>query len=282
MACELKGTLKFFFIIFLIVLILTFLNNIILSNYFIININSPSYILDSINLFYKEITIPNNELKTNKPSVFCIIPTHKNHFDSRAKLMYETWAHECDGYKFISAIQPNSMNASSNDSDKNEINYKGFNILQPPGLNESLNGYNRLTDKVFLSFKYLYNRYNNYDWYLKADDDTYIFINNLRKFLSDKNSSAPITYGYDFNLIIEKGYHSGGAGYVLSKESFNRIGKALNRNYSFCQNTNFEDVDVAGCLRKLFVYKEKSIDQQGRGNLTVFDYKLELNYLHKF
>jgi glycoprotein-N-acetylgalactosamine 3-beta-galactosyltransferase len=271
MAYELRGIMKLFFLIFLIVIILALFNNVMLSNYFIININNPSYIIETFNFLHKDYITSNDKLlklNSSKQTIFCMILTHTNNFDSRAKLMYETWAHECDGYKFISVIQPNLLDKTSNSSDKHEINYKGFNILQPPGLNESLNSYNRLTDKVLLSFKYFYNRYDKYDWYLKADDDTFIFVDNLRKFLIDKNSSSPITYGYDFHLIIEKGYHSGGAGYVLSQESFNRIGRALNKNYSFCANTNFEDVDVAGCLRKLFVYKEKSIDEKGRGNFS--------------
>jgi glycoprotein-N-acetylgalactosamine 3-beta-galactosyltransferase len=142
-------------------------------------------------------------------------------------------------------------------------NYE-YNILQPPGLNETLNKYKRLTDKVFLTFKYLYKRYNYYDWYLKADDDTWIFVDNLRKFLANKNASTPVTYGYDFKVIVENGYHSGGAGYVLSNEALNRIGNALNNNYSFCQNTGTEDVDVARCLRKLKVYKNSSLDDLGR------------------
>jgi glycoprotein-N-acetylgalactosamine 3-beta-galactosyltransferase len=142
-------------------------------------------------------------------------------------------------------------------------NYR-YNILQPPGLNETLNKYDKLTDKVFLTIKYLYHKYNNYDWYLKVDDDTWIFIDNLRKFLSDKNASMPVTYGYDFKLIVEKGYHSGGAGYVLSNEAFSRLGYALNNNYSFCKNTGTEDVDVAICLRKLQVYKNSSLDELER------------------
>ena len=63
---------------------------------------------------------------------------------------------------------------------------------------------------------HLYNEYNDFDWYLKADEDTFIFIDNLRQFVADKNASLPVTYGYDFKLKVEQGYHSGGAGYLLS------------------------------------------------------------------
>jgi hypothetical protein len=49
-----------------------------------------------------------------------------------------------------------------------------------------------------------------YDFYLKADDDTFVFVDNLRKFLSDKNRTSPVTYGWDFHCYVHRGYHSGG------------------------------------------------------------------------
>ena len=98
----------------------------------------------------------------------------------------------------------------------------------------------KLTDKVFLTLKHLQKKYNNYDWYLKADDDTYIFVDNLRQFIADKNSSMPVTYGYDFKVIVDNGYHSGGGGYLLSNEALSRIGSKLNDNYTFCRNSGTE------------------------------------------
>ena len=85
----------------------------------------------------------------------------------------------------------------------------------------------KLSHKVFLTVKHLYNKYNDYDWYLKADDDTFIFVDNLRQFVADKNSSSPVTFGYDFKVYIEKGYHSGGGGYLLSTKMFSNLVKLL-------------------------------------------------------
>ena len=56
----------------------------------------------------------------------------------------------------------------------------------------------------------VFDKFNDYDWYLKADDDTYIFMDNLRDFLKTKNSSSPVTFGYDFKTDVPYGYHSGG------------------------------------------------------------------------
>jgi hypothetical protein len=50
---------------------------------------------------------------------------------------------------------------------------------------------------------------DNFYCYSKADDDTYISVENLKAFLSTKNPEAPVTYGYDFKTIVDYGYHSG-------------------------------------------------------------------------
>ena len=151
-----------------------------------------------------------NVNKQYKPSIFCFILTTTKSLDTRTKLIRDSWAKLCDNHRFITTF-PESKNNYT------EIIYNRLKLLQPPGYLEDK--YSLLTDKVYLTIKYIYEKYNNYDWYLKADDDTFIFINNLRNFLADKNSSQPVTYGYDFKVIVDSGYHSGGAGYVLSKEA---------------------------------------------------------------
>ena len=59
-------------------------------------------------------------------------------------------------------------------------------------------------------------------------------------------------------------YHSGGAGYLLSNEAFNRLGKKLTDNPDSCPNTGVEDVDIAKCLRNLTVDQKSSLDELGR------------------
>ena len=144
-----------------------------------------------------------------------------------------------------------------------------FPILQPA--NHQVEVYGKLTDKVYKTLRDVYLRYNDYDWYLKADDDTFIFIDNLKSFLKTKNSTQPVTYGFDFKTIVDHGYHSGGAGYVLSSEALKRIGPKLSPGDSFCPNSGTEDVDIAKCLRKVGVYPDKSIDEKGRERFHPFD-----------
>jgi hypothetical protein len=157
----------------------------------------------------KYFTLQDN--RPYSPRIFCIIPTHPDYFP-RVKAVHEAWATKCDMYKFITVIPDKWLNISKVSVD-NETKLNGFefefqkiNFLQP--VNFTFDVYNKLTDKLYKTFKYLYKNYNDYDFYLKSDDDAFIFVDNLRKFLSRQNRTMPVTYGWDLSCM--GGYHSGG------------------------------------------------------------------------
>ena len=117
--------------------------------------------------------------------IYCLILTSPQHFNTRARAVNSTWAKRCDRHFFISE--------SSNDT-------KGLPIAPLANITP---GYSHLTQKTRLALHYVYENFaNDYDWIFKADDDTYLFVENLKSFLKDKNSSEPITYGYNFKVGI--------------------------------------------------------------------------------
>lgn len=82
--------------------------------------------------------------------------------------------------------------------------------------------YRSNTEKQIELVKYLYYNCEPTEWYLLADDDTYIYIDNLIRLLKDKSSETPIYAGkminycqWDNDLI----YASGGAGFVLNRKA---------------------------------------------------------------
>ncbi len=165
----------------------------------------------------------------------------KSDLNFKAPISYESWIHRCDDYRFLT-ILPNEAKSNQEYNYKYSLDatisvdhsnlkqiqfrqkFKYIKLLQPPGfLNDA---YKNLTNKIYLSYKFIYEKYPNFKWYLKCDDDTFMHMNNLKKFLSEKNSSHAVSYGRivspepNRNLMKENmnGFLSGGAGYVLSNE----------------------------------------------------------------
>lgn len=138
-------------------------------------------------------TTTSNNRTTSSPKpqsysrIFCLMLTQKKTLETKAKFMTNAWAKHCDNYKLVLLFNNDTSGIT-------EIDH----VLQPPGV--LIDTYKKLTDKVFNALKYVFSKYPKYDWYIKADDDTFMFIDNLRWFLSQKNSSKPITFGYVFIL----------------------------------------------------------------------------------
>ena len=126
------------------------------------------------------------------------------------------------------------------------------NIPQLPSvvLPDSVDGYYRLWGKVRGIWKHLRQRHlHQFDWFLKADDDTYIVVDNLRTFLDRRFSSEQSTAAGDAvwfgarlrNRKVPGGYHSGGAGYVLSRRALELFDDGRS-----CSQMNFgyEDLEM--------------------------------------
>ena len=106
---------------------------------------------------------------------------------------------------------------------------------------------------------------------MKTDDDTYVVVENLRYMLSNYNANEPIYFGHTFKTIVKGGYASGGAGYVLSKESLRRLATRGVGNGRLCrQQGGAEDAEVGKCLQRLGVKIRPSVDRLGRSRFHCF------------
>lgn len=188
----------------------------------------------------------------NEVRVLCWVMTQPNNHQKKAKHVLRTWGHRCNKVVFMSSKDDAELGA----------------VALP--VNE---GRNNLWAKTKEAFKYVYeNHYDEADWFMKADDDTYVIVENLRHMLYPYSPQDPIYFGCKFKPYVKQGYMSGGAGYVLSKEALRLfIEKALNEP-KLCRpdNEGAEDVEMGKCLANVGVFAGDSRDPDGRGRFFPF------------
>ncbi len=122
------------------------------------------------------------EIKKNSekkhPTLFCFIKTHPGNFDSRVKVAYENCFKHCTDHRFVTIFDNKTKN----------LPYK---FLHPT--NWLREDYGKLTNKVYNGFMDVrkLNSTQLFDWYMLADDDTFVHVKNLFKFLQNKDPSIP-------------------------------------------------------------------------------------------
>jgi glycoprotein-N-acetylgalactosamine 3-beta-galactosyltransferase len=128
--------------------------------------------------------------------------------------------------------------------------------------------YDNLWGKTKAAFQYVYeHHYTDADFFLKADDDTFVILENLRLLLSSYSPLFPVYFGCKFKRYVEKGFMSGGAGYVLSKEALNRfiVGSLANGSLCKAANSGVEDMELGYCMQVQNVLAIDTRDDLGRG-----------------
>ena len=132
--------------------------------------------------------------------------------------------------------------------------------LSIPGVGIKEEGRKYLTIKTLRPFRYIYKHFfNDYDWFLKTDDDAYIIMENLLYFLSSEDTNKPVYFGHKFKKYnLSSGWFAGGPGIVLSKEALRRFGTTGTK---LCPEpvTAAGDLNLGRCMEKLSKYIEALI-----------------------
>ncbi|KAJ8923063.1 hypothetical protein NQ315_001612 [Exocentrus adspersus] len=184
--------------------------------------------------------------------VLCWVMTGPKNHEKRAKHVKATWGKRCNILLFMSSQADESLPA----------------VALPVG-----EGRNNLWIKTKEAFKYVYKHYyDKADWFLKADDDTYVILENLRYMLMPYKANEAIYFGCRFKPYVKQGYMSGGAGYVLSKEALKRFVEIGLTNATGCSKSNSgaEDVEMGKCMEAVRVKAGDSRDSMGRGRFFPF------------
>lgn len=184
-----------------------------------------------------------------KVRVLCWVMTGPYNLQSRAQHVRATWSRHCNIVVFMSSV------------DDPDFPTVGLGTKE---------GRDQLYWKTIRAFHYVYEHHGNEaDWFLKADDDTYVVVDNLRWILSNHSSEEPIYFGKRFKPYTKQGYMSGGAGYVLSKEALKRFVEGF-RTKVCTHTTPVEDLALGQCLEKMGVLAGDSRDTLQRETFHPF------------
>lgn len=184
-----------------------------------------------------------------KVRVLCWVMTGPYNLQSRARHVKATWSRHCNVVVFMSSVE---------DADFPTVGL---------GTKE---GRDQLYWKTIRAFHYVYEHHvNEADWFLKADDDTFVVVDNLRWILSNHTPEEPIYFGKRFKPYTKQGYMSGGAGYVLSKEALKRFVEGF-RTKVCTHTTPVEDLALGQCLEKMGVLAGDSRDTLHRETFHPF------------
>ncbi|CAH2274386.1 chondroitin sulfate synthase 1-like [Pelobates cultripes] len=175
--------------------------------------------------------------------LFVGVMTAQKYLQTRAVAAYRTWSTSIPG-----KVEFFSSEGSDTSIPIPVVPLQGVDDSYPP------------QKKSFMMLKYMHDHYlDQYEWFMRADDDVYIKGDRLESFLRSLNSSEPLFLGQTGlgstdemgKLALEPGenFCMGGPGVIMSREVLRRmvphIGECLREMF-----TTHEDVEIGRCVRR--------------------------------
>ena len=180
------------------------------------------------------------ELGTRELIIIGVMTADK-FLDTRAKAVFETWGKQV----------PGKLQFFSSGTSKTKLP-----VVRLPGVSDSYPP----VKKSFMMMKYLHDNYiNQYEWFMRADDDVYVRTDKLANFLHSLNSSDDLHLGHagigkvyerqSLNLGVGENYCIGGPGVVLSRSFL----KKVVQHVDYCLEnilSSHEDFELGRCIQR--------------------------------
>ena len=189
-----------------------------------------------------------NKLHANK-FLYIGVMTASKYLDTRAWAVNQTWASDIPGHvEFYTSFKE----AKSSEGRTKQMPMRVLHGIKddeyPP------------QKKVFAMLRYMYENYvDEYEWFMRADDDVYIRTGRLIEFLRTLDSSDDMVVGHGgtgktqemnkLGLMENECYCLGGPGVIMSRS----VLKKITPNFERCLNetvSDHEDVELGRCIRK--------------------------------
>ncbi|OON22186.1 hypothetical protein X801_01912 [Opisthorchis viverrini] len=177
--------------------------------------------------------------------LLCWIATMPPNHEKKAVHIKATWAPRCDRYMFMSSVNSTDLPSIA------AVNQEGRQFLW---------------QKTAFALNYVWTHFGeDFDFFYKADDDTYALIDNMRLLLADHDPNIPVLIGKVHKYVVKQGYADGGAGYVMSRAALRLFVHGM-KNTSMCydsRHSEFEDMKVGACAEALGIPAIHSVDEKG-------------------
>lgn len=179
----------------------------------------------------------------NRNFLFVGVMTAEQLVETRAKAVYDTWGKNVPGKLTF---------FSSGETGKT----LGLPVVSLPGVDDT---YPPLK-KSLMMIKYMHDFHiDNYEWFMRADDDVYVRNDRLVRFLNSLNSSDDVHLGHAgtgakseigmLSLNPGDNYCIGGPGVILSRSVLKKVAPHLEHCLQTAP-TLHEDIEVGRCIQR--------------------------------
>ncbi|XP_034483539.1 glycoprotein-N-acetylgalactosamine 3-beta-galactosyltransferase 1-like [Drosophila innubila] len=185
--------------------------------------------------------------------IFCIISTYGYRHNSAAVYVKRTWAQHCDQFLVVS-------------DDSHEE-------LEPAVFMNLPDKWHQL--RAHLEYVYKYH-FDDGDWFLYANDDNFVVIENLRHMLLSYKSEELIYFGCKLRSLTNQVYMYDGSSMVFSSATLRNFVLQAMPNETLCTSRamgNAATEELGRCLSKIHVQAGDSRDYLGYHRFLPFELK---------
>lgn len=164
---------------------------------------------------------------------------------TRAHAVHSTWGAHASKLSFFSKLSPGNKYPKQ----------AGLDVIALPGVDDTYPP----QKKVFMMLKYMHDNFiDDYDWFMRADDDVYVRVDKLMKFLSRFNASEGLYIGQPgmgkkedlqrIKLNEDEHYCMGGPGIIYSRGALKKMVPHIEDCMKNVVVSYNEDVEVGRCM----------------------------------
>ena len=177
-----------------------------------------------------------------RKTLFIGVVTAEKLLNTRGKAIFETWGKSAPMITFFSG-------EGGSQTTLPVVSLPGVDDTYPP------------QKKVFRMLKYMHDNYiDEYNWFLRADDDVYIRVPHLIQFLNTLDSNKMVYMGQPgmgkpqdlerIKLRADEHYCMGGTGVIYSNTLLKRLAPHLDECLSDVVVSYNEDLEVGRCISR--------------------------------